>query len=120
MTTVRPIRETIPLDEARALILDAVVPIERTERVPLARGARPRARATRRVHRRRAAVRSRGDGRLRGARRGHVRRRPLRAGKTSAASRTVFTGQVPRERVTRGECIEIATGAPMPPAPTRW
>ena len=27
---------------------------------------------------------------------------------------TVFTGQVPRERVTRGTCIEIATGAPLP------
>ena len=26
----------------------------------------------------------------------------------------VYTGQVPSRRVTRGECIEIATGAPMP------
>ena len=35
MTTMRPIRETLPLDEALALILDAAVPIARTERVPL-------------------------------------------------------------------------------------
>jgi molybdenum cofactor synthesis domain-containing protein len=27
---------------------------------------------------------------------------------------TVYTGQVPTRRVSRGECIEIATGAPMP------
>jgi molybdopterin molybdotransferase len=36
---MRPIRETIPLDEALALILEAVVPIERTERVPLGEAA---------------------------------------------------------------------------------
>src|SRR5213078_1529634 len=33
--TMRPIRETIPLDEALALILDAAQPVERTERVAL-------------------------------------------------------------------------------------
>src|SRR5690606_4844902 len=26
----------------------------------------------------------------------------------------VYTGQVPRQSLARGECIEIATGAPMP------
>src|SRR4030095_1270982 len=36
MATVRPIRETIPLDEARALVLDAARPIERVERIPIA------------------------------------------------------------------------------------
>ena len=35
MTAMRPISETIPLDEARSLLLDAIVPIARTERVPL-------------------------------------------------------------------------------------
>ena len=33
--TMRPIRETIPLAEALALLLDAAVPIERRETVPL-------------------------------------------------------------------------------------
>ena len=32
---MRPIRETIALDEALALILDAASPIERTDRIPL-------------------------------------------------------------------------------------
>ena len=35
MATVRPIRETIPLEEARALLLDAARPIERTERIAI-------------------------------------------------------------------------------------
>jgi molybdenum cofactor synthesis domain-containing protein len=34
--------------------------------------------------------------------------------KTLHCIETVFTGQVPRERVSRGTCIEIATGAPLP------
>ena len=35
MQTMRPIRETIPLDEALALMIGAAVPIARTERVSL-------------------------------------------------------------------------------------
>ena len=35
-TSMRPIRETIPLEEALALILEAAAPIARTERVALA------------------------------------------------------------------------------------
>ena len=35
-TKMRPLRETISLDEARARIDAAVVPIDRIERVPLA------------------------------------------------------------------------------------
>ncbi|HXH35013.1 MAG TPA: hypothetical protein VNJ54_11440, partial [Plantibacter sp.] len=34
-TTMRPIRETLPLDEAMALVRAAAMPIDRTERVPL-------------------------------------------------------------------------------------
>src|SRR5437867_12881003 len=34
-STMRPIRETIPLEEALALILDSAAPIARTERIPL-------------------------------------------------------------------------------------
>ena len=32
---MRPIRETIPLDEALALLMEAAIPIERTERMPI-------------------------------------------------------------------------------------
>ena len=32
---------------------------------------------------------------------------------------TVYTGQVPSQRLATGECIEIATGAPMPEGQTR-
>src|SRR5262249_28960730 len=34
--------------------------------------------------------------------------------KTLECIETVFTGQVPSRSISRGECIEIATGAPMP------
>src|SRR5256885_13586605 len=36
---MRPIRETIPLDEALALILEHAAPVTRTERIPLAQAA---------------------------------------------------------------------------------
>ena len=74
-----PIRETIPLDEARALVFDAAVPIERDRAYFDPRGRRPRLAHAAVVDGRRAAVRSGGDGRLRGDRRGHVRRQLVRA-----------------------------------------
>ena len=47
MTKMRPIRDTIPIDEARAIIATTVRPIERVERVPLRRaGGRVLARET--------------------------------------------------------------------------
>jgi molybdopterin molybdotransferase len=110
---VRPIRETLPLDEALELLLQEAVPIERTERLPI------------------------------GAANGRVIASPVTASMdvppfdraamdgyaviaedTFGASafdpkilrcvERVFTGQVPSERVTRGTCIEVATGAPLP------
>jgi molybdenum cofactor synthesis domain-containing protein len=113
MTTVRPIRETIPLDEARALVLDAAVPIERTERVPL-REAHGRVIAD--------AVRSAVDVPPfdRSAMDGFAVIAEDTFGasslepKTLRCLETVFTGQVARERVSRGTCIEIATGALLP------
>jgi molybdenum cofactor synthesis domain-containing protein len=112
-TRMRPIRETIPLDEALALLLEACPPIERTERVPL----------------------DEADGRVpagevqsaidvppfdRAAMDGYA----VRAADTFGAGRyeprtlrcveTVFTGQAPSRRVEPGTCVEIATGAPMP------
>ena len=111
---MRPIRETIPLDEALAPILDAAHPIARTERVPLdqAHGrviAVPPVAADGR-----APLRSRRDGRLRG----ESPKTPSAPASTNrrscAAIEKVYTGQVPTKCVGAGECIEIATGAPMP------
>jgi molybdopterin molybdotransferase len=111
--TMRPIRETIPLDEALALILEEAAPIMRTERVPLMQAA-GRVIASAPVATMdvppfdRAAM----DGYA------------VRAENTFGAGRyeprvltcveTVYTGQVTARRVESGECIEIATGAPMP------
>jgi molybdopterin molybdotransferase len=110
---MRPIRHTIPLDEALSLVLDAAVPIERTERISI-REANGRvlaedATATRDVPPfDRAAM----DGYAVVAEdtfgAGRYEPRVLRC------IETVFTGQVATQRLSRGECIEIATGAPMP------
>ncbi|MBI2189853.1 MAG: molybdopterin molybdotransferase MoeA [Acidobacteria bacterium] len=110
---MRPIRSTIALDEAKALVDAAVRAIDRTERVPLAHS----------------------DGRVlaepivaaadvppfaRAAMDGYAVRAEDTAGSTRGRPRaltrvaTVFTGQVAERPVGPGECIEIATGAPMP------
>ena len=112
-TSMRPIRETIPLDEALALVLEAATPIARTERVRLQE-------ATGRVIAEppRAAIdvppfdRAAMDGYA------------VRAEDTFGAGRyepkilrvveKVYTGQIPTRSVGAGECMEIATGAPMP------
>ena len=112
-TNMRPIRDTIPLDAARALIADAAAPVDRVERVALEDA----------------------DGRVvasdlasahdvppfdRAAMDGYA----VRAEDTFGAGRhdphvlkiveKVLTGQVPVRPVGPGECVEIATGAPMP------
>jgi molybdenum cofactor synthesis domain-containing protein len=110
---MRPIRETIPLEEARALIVEAGAPIERTERVAL-RDARDRVVA--------AAVRSTADVPPfdRAAMDGYAVRAEDTFGagrhdpRTLRAIEKVYTGQTPQRRVGAGECVEIATGAPMP------
>jgi molybdopterin molybdotransferase len=110
---MRPIRETIPLADALALMLNEARPIERTERVPLDRAA-GRVLAT--------APTAPADVPPfdRAAMDGYA----VRAEDTFGASRhdartlrwleTVFTGQTPGHAVAPGQCIEIATGAPMP------
>lgn len=111
--TMRPIRDTIPLDEALALLLDSAKPVERTER----------------------AVLDEADGRVlardviasadvppfdRAAMDGYavVAEDTFGTGRFDPKSlrcvEKVFTGQVPSRSVGSGECIEIATGAPMP------
>ncbi|MBI4885969.1 MAG: molybdopterin molybdotransferase MoeA [Acidobacteria bacterium] len=110
---MRPIRSTIALEEAKALVDAAVRPIDRTERVRLA-GASGRVLAE--------AVVAAADVPpfARAAMDGYA----VRAGDTTGATRerpraltrvgTVFTGQVAERGVGPGECLEIATGAPMP------
>ena len=112
-TQMRPIRETIPLEEARQIIAQAVTPVERVERVDLATAN----------HRVLAAdvvspmdvppfTRAAMDG------------YGVRAADTFGAGQydprmlrlveTVYTGQVPTRPIDAGECTEIATGAPLP------
>jgi len=112
-TKMRPIRETIPLDEARALIDAQVKPLMRTERVPLRD-------ANGRVVARDIIAPFDVPPFPRAAMDGYA----VRAEDTFGASRyeptmlecveQVFTGQVPSREVRPGQCTEIATGAPMP------
>ncbi|HEX6465547.1 MAG TPA: gephyrin-like molybdotransferase Glp, partial [Vicinamibacterales bacterium] len=110
---MRPIRETIPLEEARALTLESAKPILRTERIAL-NDASGRVLAM-------AALSAFDVPPFdRAAMDGYA----VRAEDTFGAGRyeprvlrsieKVYTGQVPSRTVGAGECVEIATGAPMP------
>jgi molybdenum cofactor synthesis domain-containing protein len=113
MTTMRPIRDTISLDDARATILASATPIARTERIRLGDAggrvmATPPSAAMDVPPFDRAAM----DGYavIAADTFGASSFEP----KTLACIATVFTGQVARERISRGTCIQIATGAPLP------
>jgi molybdenum cofactor synthesis domain-containing protein len=110
---MRPIRDSILLEDALSLILEAATPVTRTERVALREAlgrviAAPPTAAIDVPPFDRAAM----DGYA------------VRAEDTFGAGRyepkvlrsveKVYTGQVPTRSVGAGECIEIATGAPMP------
>ena len=111
--TMRPIRETIPLEEALGLILGAAIPVDRTERVPL-RDATGRVIATP------PAATIDVPPFDRAAMDGYA----VRAEDTFGAGKydpkvlrcveKVYTGQVPTRALAAQECMEIATGAPMP------
>ena len=112
-TKMRPFRETIPIDEALRVVGEAARPLDRTVRVGLAE-ANGRVLAADIVADRdvppfdRAAM----DGYA------------VVAADTAAASPqaparlrcvgTVHTGEIATGAVGRGECIQIATGAPLP------
>ena len=110
---MKPIKETIPLEEARQLIADACRPIDRTERVTIVdangRVAAADVASTRDVP---PFSRAGMDGYA------------VRAEDTFGASRyepktlrvieKVYTGQVPSKTIGAGTAVEIATGAPMP------
>jgi molybdenum cofactor synthesis domain-containing protein len=110
---MRPFRETMPLDRARAIIDAAVRPLDRTERVPLAEAAG-------RVLARDVVSTADVPPFSRAAMDGYA----VRAEDTAAATRDapsvltrieqVFTGQLPTRVVGAHQCTEIATGAPMP------
>jgi molybdenum cofactor synthesis domain-containing protein len=112
-STMRPIRETIPLDEALALILDAATLIQRTERIEL-RSASGRV----------VAVAPQAALDVPPFDRAAMDGYAVRAEDTFGAGKfdprvlrcieKVYTGQVPEKPVAAGECVEIATGAPMP------
>ena len=110
---MRPIRETISLDEARALIAARVTPVSRTERVriDLADG---------RVVAEPVQARTNVPPFARAAMDGYAVSAAETFGASTHAPRvlrlteTVFTGQVPTKALTPGGCTEIATGAPVP------
>jgi molybdenum cofactor synthesis domain-containing protein len=111
---LRPIKHTLQFDDALKIVLDAAVPIDGIERVAL----------------------SDADGRVasadvvaefdippftRAAMDGYAVVAGDTLGATPAGPKTlrcvdrVFTGDVPARGIVSGECIEIATGAPLPP-----
>ena len=110
---MRPFREVMSLDAARAILDGTGAPIERTETIPLDR-------ANGRVVAKDVAASADVPPFSRAGMDGFA----VRAGDTRGASRhaprtlrkigTIYTGQVPLLPVRDGECIEISTGAPMP------
>jgi molybdenum cofactor synthesis domain-containing protein len=112
-TSMRPIRETIPLDEARALMRETTQPIERVETVSLEA-------AHQRVLARAIAAGQDVPPFSRAAMDGYavVAEDTFGAGqfdpKVLRLVEKVYTGQMPSRVVPHGGCTEIATGAPMP------
>jgi molybdenum cofactor synthesis domain-containing protein len=110
---MRPIKDTIPLEEARAIIEEAVAPIDRRERVKLmeanGRASAADVKATRDVP---PFSRAGMDGFavIADDTFGASRYEP----KTLRVIEKVYTGEVPSQRVDAGTATEIATGAPMP------
>jgi molybdenum cofactor synthesis domain-containing protein len=113
MTTMRPIRETIPLEEAIAIVVEATPIIDRVERVPLGE-------AVGRVIAEAVAAPTDVPPFDRAAMDGYavVAADTFGAGRyeprTLRCIETVYTGQLPTKRISPGECAEIATGAPLP------
>ena len=113
MTTMRPIRDTIPLEEAIAIVTEAAATVDGVERVPLAEaGGRVIAEAVTAPTDVPPFDRAAMDGYA------------VMASDTFGAGRyeprvlrcveTVFTAQLPTRHLASGECTEIATGAPLP------
>ena len=112
-TEMRPIKDTIPLDEARQLIAEACGAITRRERIPLL-DANGRAAAVDVASTRDVPPFSRagmdGYAVIADDTFGASRYEP----KTLRVIEKVYTGQMPTTQLTPGTAVEIATGAPMP------
>jgi molybdenum cofactor synthesis domain-containing protein len=112
-TKMRPFGKTISLEEARAIIDRAIVPIDRSEIVPLIQ-------ANGRVLAQDVVSTADVPPFSRAAMDGYAVRAEDTQGAGGTTPRTlrrietIYTGQIPQERVGAGECAEIATGAPMP------
>ena len=110
---MRPIAETLLFDDAVRLVMDAARALDRTERVPIVD-------ADGRVVARDVTASVDVPPFDRAAMDGYAVRAEDTFGAGTHAPRTlrcvdrVFTGQVPARGIGPGECIEIATGAPMP------
>jgi len=112
-TEMRPIKDTIPLDEARQLIAAACGALTRRERIPLL-DANGRAAAVDVASTRDVPPFSRagmdGYAVIADDTFGASRYEP----KTLRVIEKVYTGQMPTQQLTSGTAVEIATGAPMP------
>jgi molybdopterin molybdotransferase len=110
---VRALKQTISIGEARELLVSHVRPMTRTDLVPLARAAGRIASADVKAQ---VFVppfsRSAMDGYavIAGDTAGASRQTPV----TLPITERVFTGNTPIHGIHRGECSEIATGAPLP------
>jgi molybdopterin molybdotransferase len=111
--SMRPIRETIPLEEARALMRQAARPVTRVETVLLEA-------ADRRVLALGIVAGQDVPPFTRAAMDGYavIAEDTFGAGPFDPRAlrlvEKVYTGQMPTRTVSRGGCTEIATGAPMP------
>jgi molybdopterin molybdotransferase len=111
--TMRPIRETIPVEDARRFLMEAAVPIDGVERITI----------------------DKADGRVlaapvistidvppfdRAVMDGYavIAQDTFGTGRSDAKVlrlvETIYTGATPTRRISAGECVEIATGAPLP------
>ncbi len=107
----------LPFDQALAVVIGAATPIERVVTVPLSDAdGRVSARDVTATHDVPAFDRAAMDG--------YAVVADDTAGATPSAPRAlrlvggVFTGDMPARGVTSGECMEIATGAPLPAGAT--
>lgn len=112
-SSMRPIRGTITIEEARRIIEDAVTPVARTEQVDLrVANGRVLAEDVTALQDVPPFARAAMDGYAVVAEDtfGTSQHEP----RILMIVETVYTGQVPTRPITRGQATEIATGAPMP------
>jgi molybdopterin molybdotransferase len=110
---MRPFKDTIPLQQAIEIVLQAAVPIERRERVRIGDASgRVVASAVHASDDVPPFDRAMMDGYavIAGGTAGGSQAGPARL----RVVQTIYTGQIPQRAVGPGECAEIATGAPMP------